>query len=79
MEMDVSMKRVTVELDWDTVDKIIQTELQSAYESLKYDLVNRAEGRGYAMFHKDEAKDIAEIAEHMYCFEVIMNYYGVVP
>ena len=71
------MKKVTVELDSDAVDDIIQTELQSAYESLKQDLVNRAEGRGYAIFHKDEAKDIAEIAEHMYCLEVVMNYYGV--
>ena len=71
------MKKVTVELDWDTVDGIIQTELQSTYESLKQDLVNRAEGRGFAIFDIDEAKDIGEIAEHLYCLERVMKYYGV--
>lgn len=71
------MKKVTVELDWDTVDGIIQTELQSTYESLKQDLVNRAEGRGFAIFDIDEAKDIGEIAEHLYCLERVMKYWGV--
>lgn len=71
------MKKVTVELDWDTVDGIVQTELQSTYESLKQDLFNRAEGRGYAIFHKNEDKDIAEIMEHLYCLEILMKYYGV--
>jgi hypothetical protein len=71
------MKKVTVELDWDTVDGIIQTELQSTYESLKQDLINRSEGRGFAIFDIDEAKDIGEIAEHLYCLERVMKYYGV--
>lgn len=71
------MKKVTVELDWDTVDNIIQTELQSTYESMKQDLINRSEGRGYAMFHKDEDKDIAEIMEHLHCLAVVLKYYGV--
>lgn len=71
------MKKVTVELDWDTVDGIIQTELQSTYESLKQDMLNRADGRGFAIFDIDEAKDIGEIAEHLYCLERVMKYYGV--
>jgi hypothetical protein len=71
------MKKVTVELDWDTVDNIIQTELQSTYESMKQDLINRSEGRGYAIFHKKKSKDIDEIIEHLYCLERVMKYYGV--
>ena len=71
------MKEVTIKLGWDTVDNIIQTELQSTYESLKQDLVNRAEGRGFAIFDIDEAKDIGEITEHLYCLERVMKYWGV--
>jgi hypothetical protein len=51
--------------------------LQSTYESLKQDMLNRADGRGFAIFDIDEAKDIGEIAEHLYCLERVMKYYGV--
>jgi hypothetical protein len=51
--------------------------LQSTYESLKQDLVNRAEGRGFAIFDIDEAKDIGEITDHLYCLERVMKYWGV--
>ena len=44
---------------------------------MKQDLINRSEGRGYAIFHKDEDKDIAEIMEHLHCLAVVMKYYGV--
>lgn len=71
------MKKVTVELDWNTVDSIICAELQSTYESMKHDLINRSEGRGYALFNKDEDKDIAEIMEHLHCLAVVMKFYGV--
>jgi hypothetical protein len=71
------MKEVTIKLGWDTVDSIIQTELQSTYESLKQDMVNRSEGRGFAIFDVDEAKDIGEIAEHLYCLKKVMTYWGV--
>lgn len=71
------MKKVTVELDWDTIDNIVKTELQDTYESLKQDLVNRSCGHGYAIFDHDEAKDIGEIAEHLYCLKRVMEYWGV--
>lgn len=69
-------RKVTVELDWDTVDSIVQNELQSVYESLKCDLERRAEGKTWGIFAKDEAEDIAQIAEHIYALELILKYYG---
>ena len=35
------MKEVTIKLDWNTVDGIVQTELQSTYESLKQDMLKK--------------------------------------
>lgn len=71
------MKKVTVELDWDTVDNIVKTELQSAYESLKQDMENRSQGRGFPIFHTDEEKDFGEIAEHVYCLQKVLSYWGL--
>ena len=71
------MKKVTVELDWDTVDNIVKTELKDTYESLKQDMVNRSCGHGYAIFDHDEAKDIGEIAETLYCLKRVAEYWGL--
>jgi hypothetical protein len=69
-------RKVMVELDWDTVDKIVQNELRGVYESLKYDLERRAEGKSWGIFATDEAEDIAQITEHIYALELILKYYG---
>jgi hypothetical protein len=69
--------KVTVELDCDTVDNLVKNELQKVYESLKGDLDRIADGTGYAIFDKDQTKDIALITEHIYALELILIYYGV--
>jgi len=69
--------KVTVELDCDTVDNLVKNELQKVYESLKGDLNRIADGTGYAIFDKDQTKDIALITEHIYALELILIYYGV--
>lgn len=69
-------KKVTVELDWDTIDKITTSSMQSAVESLEDDLEKRKAGTGMAIFHKDKKKDIAEINRHIDAFKTVLKYYG---
>ena len=69
-------KKVTVELDWDTIDKITTSSMQSHVESLEDDLQKRKAGTGMAIFHKDKRKDIAEINRHIDAFKTVLKYYG---
>jgi len=72
----MSNTKVTVELDWDTIDNIIQQELQKAYECLSIDLENCKEGKGIAIFHHDKDEDVAEITKHLEAFKIVAKYYG---
>ena len=69
-------KKVTVELDWDTVDQITTSSMESIVESLEDDLQKRKDGTGMAIFHKDKKKDIAEINRHIDAFKTVLEYYG---
>ena len=69
-------KKITVELDWDTIDKITTSSMQSHVESLEDDLQKRKAGTGMAIFHKDKRKDIAEINRHIDAFKTVLKYYG---
>ena len=69
-------KKITVELDWDTVDQITTSSMESLVKSLEVDLENRKDGTGMAIFHKDKKKDIAEINRHIDAFRTVLEYYG---
>ena len=69
-------KKITVELDWDTIDKVAITSMKSAIESLEYDLEQRKAGTGMAVFHENKKKDIAEINRHIDAFWTVLKYYG---
>ena len=69
-------KKITVELDWDTVDQITTSSMESLVESLEDDLQKRKAGTGMAIFHKDKKKDIAEINRHIDAFKTVLEYYG---
>ena len=69
-------KKITVELDWDTIDKITISSMKSLVESLEDDLEKRKAGTGMAIFHKDKRKDIAEINRHIDAFKTVLKYYG---
>ena len=69
-------KKITVELDWDTVDQITTSSMESLVKSLEVDLENRKDGTGMAIFHKDKKKDIAEINRHIDAFKTVLEYYG---
>ena len=69
-------KKVTVELDWDTIDKITTSSMKSLVENLEDDLKKRKAGTGMAIFHKDKKKDIAEIKRYIDAFKTVLKYYG---
>ena len=69
-------KKITVELDWDTVDQITTSSMESIVESLEDDLQKRKDGTGMAIFHKDKKKDIAEIKRYIDAFKTVLKYYG---
>ena len=69
-------KKITVELDWDTIDKITTCSMKSLVESLEDDLEKRKAGIGMAIFDKNKKKDIAEIQRHIDAFKTVLKYYG---
>jgi len=69
-------KKITVELDWDTIDKITTCSMKSVVENLGYDLEKRKAGIGMAIFDKNKKKDIAEIQRHIDAFKTVLKYYG---
>jgi hypothetical protein len=69
-------KKITVELDWDTIDKVSTCAMKSILENLEYDLEQRKEDKGMAIFEKNKKKDIAEIKRHIDAFKTVLKYYG---
>jgi len=69
-------KKITFELDWDTIDKVTTCSMKGLVESLEDDLGKRKAGNGMAIFHKDKKKDIAEIKRHIDAFKTVLKYYG---
>jgi len=70
------MKKVTVELDWDTIDGIVKQELASMHDNLANDLDNRKNDRGMAIFEHDKDTDIRLIQEHINAMTIVLHYYG---
>lgn len=69
-------KSITVELDWDTIDRIITSSMKSLVESLEADLEKRKDDTGMAIFEKDKEADIALIEKHIEAFKLVLKYYG---
>ena len=69
-------KKITVELDWGTIDRVTTCAMKNVLESLEDDLEKRKDGTGMAIFHKDKKKDIAEIKRHIDAFRTVLKYYG---
>lgn len=59
--MEVAMRKITVELDADVVDRLLVEEIKAAVEQLEQDLALRKQGLGLAVFSVDCAQDVVEI------------------
>ncbi len=69
-------KKITVELDWDTIDKITTCSMKSLVESLEVDLEKRKADTGMAIFEVEKELDIAMIEKHIDAFKLVLKYYG---
>ena len=69
-------KKITVELDWDTIDRITTSSMKSLVESLESDLEKRKDDTGMAIFETNKEADIALIEKHIDAFKLVLKYYG---
>ena len=65
------MSKISVELDWETVDHIVVEQLRSTWEGLKDDL---GAGRNIFVWGDPEADD-AEIQKHIDAVEIMLKWY----
>lgn len=69
-------RKITVELDWDTIDRVTTCSMKGLVGSLEEDLEKRKNGTGMAIFHQNKKKDITEIKRHIDAFRTVLKYYG---
>ena len=71
------MPKVNIELDWETVDNIVLSQLQDAYSGLITDLEEReGKGRRGGIFDTDKDTDIILIKAHIDAFKLAIKYFG---
>jgi hypothetical protein len=69
-------RKVSIELDWDTIDHITTCSIKTLVECLEADLEKRKADTGMAIFEKNKKKDIALIEKHIEAFKLVLKYYG---
>ena len=71
------MPKVTVELDWETVDNIVVQQVTDAHDGLIEQLEERKgkDNKG-GVFDKDKKKDIILIKAHIDAFALVIKYFG---
>jgi hypothetical protein len=69
-------KSVTIELDWDTIDRITTSAIKDALRNLELDLKDRKEVGDSTYFVLEKEKDIALLEKHIDAFKLVLEYYG---
>jgi hypothetical protein len=69
-------KSVTIELDWDTIDRITTSSMKSILENLEKDLEARKDDSGMAIFVNEKEYDVVLIEKHVEAFKLVLKYYG---
>lgn len=65
------MSKISVELDWDTIDNIVVGQLRETWEGLKADLG----ANNHVFVWGDQEADDAEIQRHIDALEVVLKWY----
>lgn len=66
------MDKITIDLDYEVIDEIVQGQLVRSWESLKDDL---GAGRSVFVWGDPEADDV-EIQKHLDAFELLIKWYS---
>jgi len=69
-------KSITIDLDWDTIDRITTSSMKSVLENLEIDLQKRKNDSGMAIFVKEKQYDVILLERHVEAFKLILKYYG---
>ena len=71
------MPKINVELDWETVDNIVRTQVTEAREGLiiERDERKKKNSKG-GIFDTDRKKDLILIDAHIEAFELVIKYFG---
>ena len=72
-------KRLTVELDYETTDRIVVLDLRDMYDDFCNDLEQRKNDLGCAIFEMDKDQDIKFIKKHLKAMRMILRFYGHDP
>ena len=71
------MPKVTIELDWDTVDGIVVQQVTDARDGLIEQLEERkGNGNKGGVFDNNKKKDIILIKAHIDAFKLAVKYFG---
>jgi len=71
IERWISMSKISVELDWETIDNIVVGQLRDTWEGLKKDLG----ANNHVFVWGDQEADDAEIQKHIDALEVVLKWY----
>ena len=66
------MSKISVELEWETVDSIVVSQLRNTWETLKNDQGNQA----WVFVWGDQEADDAEIQKHIDAIELLLKWYA---
>ena len=66
------MSKITVELDWETVDRVVVEQLRSTWENLKNDQGNQA----WVFVWGDQEADDAEIQKRIDAAELLLKWFS---
>ena len=66
------MTKITVELDWETVDRVVVEQLRSTWENLKNDQGNQA----WVFVWGDQEADDAEIQKRIDAAELLLKWFS---
>lgn len=69
-------KKITVELDWETIDRLTVCSMKSTLECLENDLEKRKAGNGMAIFVKEQEFDVILLERHVEAFKLVLKYFG---
>ena len=71
------MPKVNVELDWETVDNIVRTQVTEAREGLVVERDERKKKNSKGgIFDTDRKKDLILIDAHIEAFDMVIKYFG---
>lgn len=69
-------KSITIDLDWDTIDRITTSSMKSVLENLEIELQKRKNDSGMAIFVTEKQYDVILLERHVEAFKLILKYYG---